>query len=79
VLVASGQLEIERQRCLEVGERLGDQRDAVVAGCGEALEFQFGDHSEVLARSARPCLSAATVLKVGRRGPGRRRAGGAGV
>ncbi len=38
-----GELEIERQRRVEVGEGLRDQRDAVVALAGKGLEFLFSD------------------------------------
>ena len=36
------QLQVQRERRLEVGERLGDQRNAVVALLRQALEFEFG-------------------------------------
>ncbi len=37
-----GQLEVERQRGLEIGEGLGDERNAVVALVGQRFEFEFG-------------------------------------
>ena len=40
----AGELEVQRQRRLEVGEGLEDHRDAVEALAGQALEFEFGDH-----------------------------------
>ncbi len=36
------QLQVQRQRRLQVGQRLGDQRDAVVALVGQRFEFEFG-------------------------------------
>jgi hypothetical protein len=36
------ELQVQRERRFEVGERLGDQRDAVVALVGEGLKFEFG-------------------------------------
>jgi hypothetical protein len=44
VAAAAGQLQVQRQRRLEVGKGLGDERDAVEALRGKALEFEFGDH-----------------------------------
>ena len=38
------ELEVERQRRVEIGERLEHQRNAVVAKCCERAEFAFGDH-----------------------------------
>ena len=55
-----GELEVQRQRRLEVGEGLGDQRNAVVALRGKALEFELGDHAE------RPSTGRAARLRVGR-------------
>ncbi len=42
--LSAGELEVQRQRRLEVGESLEDQRDAVETLGGQALEFEFGDH-----------------------------------
>jgi len=39
-----GELEVERQRRVEVRERAQDERDAVVASLGERAEFGFGEH-----------------------------------
>jgi hypothetical protein len=36
------QLQVDAQRGVQVGIGFGDQRDAVVALCGEGLEFDFG-------------------------------------
>ncbi len=36
------QLQVQRERRLQVGQRLGDQRDAVVALVGQRFEFEFG-------------------------------------
>ena len=38
------ELQIERQRRVEIGERLEHERDAVVALRGERAELGFGDH-----------------------------------
>ena len=39
-----GQLEVQGQRCFEVGERFHHQWNAVEALQRKALEFEFGDH-----------------------------------
>jgi len=39
---AVGELEIDRERGIEIGEGLGDDRNAVVAPGGELLEVLFG-------------------------------------
>ena len=44
VACAAGQFEVQRQRRLQVGKGLGDQRDAVIALRSKALEFKFSDH-----------------------------------
>ena len=38
-----GQLQVQRERGFEIGESLGDQRDAVEALQGKTFEFEFGD------------------------------------
>ena len=48
VVRAAGQFEVQRQRCFEVRKGLGDERDAVEALRGKALEFKFGDHFDAL-------------------------------
>mmetsp|Transcript_2847 Transcript_2847/g.7386 ORF Transcript_2847/g.7386 Transcript_2847/m.7386 type:complete len:553 (-) Transcript_2847:517-2175(-) len=48
---AVAQLEVEGQRGFEIRKGLADQRDAVVAFGGQALEFEFGDHVSNLERS----------------------------
>jgi hypothetical protein len=46
-----GQLEVERERGFQIGEGLDDHGNAVVAVLGQALEFEFSDHS-VLSKMA---------------------------
>ncbi len=41
-IVRLRQLQVQRQRRLQIGQRLGDQRDAVVALVGQRFEFEFG-------------------------------------
>jgi hypothetical protein len=40
---AAGELQVQRERGFQVRQRLGGQRDAVVAFGGQAVEFGFGD------------------------------------
>ena len=48
-----GELDVERKRGIEVGERLEDERDAVIALRGQRAEFCFGhDASTVLSTCA---------------------------
>ena len=48
VASAARELQVQRQRRLQVGEGLGDERNAVVAGRSQALELKFGDHGGVI-------------------------------
>ena len=61
-----GQLQIQGQRCFQVGEGFGDQRNAVVALRGQRLEFEFGHGSLRAARSR--CAAGAAKNEVSRRG-----------
>jgi hypothetical protein len=65
--LAAGQLEVQRQRRLEVGEGLEDQRDAVETLGGQALEFEFGDH--VGRTPVAGCAATTGVDEGSRRGP----------
>ncbi len=44
VALVADQLQVQRQRRFEIRKGLADERDAVVAKGGQALEFEFGDH-----------------------------------
>jgi hypothetical protein len=43
-----GQFEVQRQWGFEIRKRLQNEGDAVVTLAGQAFEFKFGDHSDVL-------------------------------
>ena len=58
VLLPARQLQIERERGFQIGKRLGDERDAVVALLGQALEFKFGDHGAILSQTRSGCAQA---------------------
>ncbi len=59
VAVGTRELEVERQWRLEVGERLGDQRDAVESLQRQALEFEFGHRMVAGGRGLRVWRGAA--------------------
>ncbi len=66
------ELQVQRQRRVEVGERLEHQRDAVVALRGDRAEFAFGDHEPARPGGRRWFVSGCVLEGSARtRAPGR--------
>ena len=57
-----GELDVERQRRIEVGERLEDERDAVIALGGKRAEFGFGHGAWTISSIGAAGQSAETAL-----------------
>jgi hypothetical protein len=56
------EFEVERERGFQIGECLRHQRNAVVALCGQLIEFDFGHHGMSLHSSA-PKMRGAFIQK----------------
>ncbi len=63
-----GQLDVDRQRRVEIGKGLERHRDAVVAQTGEAIELGFVDHDSTATLNGSvgsPCAYSRTGRKLG--------------